>query len=400
MWRRRRTNQSVESSYGSRKAGGNVNRGGDLLPGVNADNFIFGLDSGAIVDEGMDISTLLDVKNTGLREDPGVLFLMETKLNSRRTNGIWQGLGFGDASIVDASGSAGVRSLAIKDSNHALIILDLLLDWERFRTPFRYLDAWTRDESCKVVIKEALAIVVHDIKSFRLVTRLKNIRRCLIKWNKTHFRMCKEKLQTSLCLPLDGGGLNFKKFEDVNLALVAKLGWMLAKGEDSLWIRVFKVKYWGNDVSLLWSLDTPKSLSFGARSIFATRDFIQTKPTMIGFDHFLWWVLDRIRSMAADLALAWAAQSDVGHSLNALNDFLLHGDHVVFVKAASKGLCSATVIVITDSDGVVVEAFSVRLEAKSPLEVETWALFHAVQRYKIHGWFNVNFASECQTLVL
>uniref|UniRef100_A0A803PPK4 Reverse transcriptase domain-containing protein n=1 Tax=Cannabis sativa TaxID=3483 RepID=A0A803PPK4_CANSA len=79
----------------------------------------------------------------------------------------------------------------------------------------------------------------------------------------------------SLCLPLDGSGLNFKKFEDVKLALVVKLGWMMAKGEDSLWISVFKAKYWGNDTSLFWSMDTPKSLSFGARTWILWLDWNQ-----------------------------------------------------------------------------------------------------------------------------
>uniref|UniRef100_A0A803NXT3 Reverse transcriptase domain-containing protein n=1 Tax=Cannabis sativa TaxID=3483 RepID=A0A803NXT3_CANSA len=59
-----------------------------------------------------------------------------------------------------------------------------------------YLDAWSRDEGCKAVIQQAWAIDVRGVRSFQLIARLDNTRRCLAKWNKTHFGMCKEKLKT------------------------------------------------------------------------------------------------------------------------------------------------------------------------------------------------------------
>ncbi|KAF4368664.1 hypothetical protein F8388_003365 [Cannabis sativa] len=251
------------------------------------------------------------------REDSDVLYLMETKVNSSRMNGIWRGLGFGGASVSDSRGTTGgvisvkpgvttvlfsnvlhgpnwyglfvygppiryarnefweertleilalshpwllvgdlnsilcqeekfggrvveendgqdlndfvgcygwsglglcceflhldralcdpqwlvsfpkvgVRSLAIKDSNHAPLVLDLLLDRERYRTLFQYLDAWSRDKTCKEVIKQAWAIEVCGSRSWQLVARLDNTRRCLSKWYKTHFGMCEEKLR-------------------------------------------------------------------------------------------------------------------------------------------------------------------------------------------------------------
>uniref|UniRef100_A0A803NS54 RNase H type-1 domain-containing protein n=1 Tax=Cannabis sativa TaxID=3483 RepID=A0A803NS54_CANSA len=73
------------------------------------------------------------------------------------------------------------------------------------------------------------------------------------------------------------------------------------------------------------------------------------------------------------------------------------GDHVVFIDAANKGLCSTAGIVITNSEGMVVEVFSVRFEAKFPLKAESWALFH---HCRIHDWSNVNFVSDCQISVL
>ncbi|XP_060974630.1 uncharacterized protein LOC133039721 [Cannabis sativa] len=111
----------------------------------------------------------------------------------------------------------------------------------------------------------------------------------------------------SLCLPLDRGGLNFKKFGDVNLALVAKLGWKLAKEEDSLWCKVFKAKYWGNREKAFWNSDLPRNASFGAKGIMATRDLIRNEACWVladGGKADLWaspWIpwLDWDKSRAA-----------------------------------------------------------------------------------------------------
>uniref|UniRef100_A0A803PPK5 RNase H type-1 domain-containing protein n=1 Tax=Cannabis sativa TaxID=3483 RepID=A0A803PPK5_CANSA len=103
--------------------------------------------------------------------------------------------------------------------------------------------------------------------------------------------------------------------------------------------------------------------------------------------------------MVADLAVAWDSQSGVDLGSNVFNDFLLQGDHVVFIDAATKGLSSAAGIVITNSEGKVVEAFSVCLEAKSP-----WKLRHGLSSMRCNVVYctagHVNFASDCQTLVL
>ncbi|KAH7533562.1 hypothetical protein FEM48_Zijuj04G0144400 [Ziziphus jujuba var. spinosa] len=49
-----------------------------------------------------------------------------------------------------------------------------------------------------------------------------------------------------LCQPKALGGLGFRKFKDFNLALLAKLGWKLAKGEESLWTQIIRAKYLRN----------------------------------------------------------------------------------------------------------------------------------------------------------
>ncbi|KAF4372978.1 hypothetical protein F8388_011005 [Cannabis sativa] len=52
-----------------------------------------------------------------------------------------------------------------------------------------------QDETCREVIEQAWAIELCDSRSWQLVARLDNTRRCLSKWNKTHFGMCEEKLR-------------------------------------------------------------------------------------------------------------------------------------------------------------------------------------------------------------
>jgi hypothetical protein len=55
----------------------------------------------------------------------------------------------------------------------------------------------------------------------------------------------------SLCLPKDQGGLGFCLMKDINLSLIAKLGWKLLTNHDSLWVSFFKAKYikYGNILS-------------------------------------------------------------------------------------------------------------------------------------------------------
>jgi hypothetical protein len=47
----------------------------------------------------------------------------------------------------------------------------------------------------------------------------------------------------SLCSPKALGGLGFKKMEDVNLALITKLGWKLLTSSTSMWVQQLQGKY-------------------------------------------------------------------------------------------------------------------------------------------------------------
>lgn len=44
-------------------------------------------------------------------------------------------------------------------------------------------------------------------------------------------------------MPKNMGGLGLRKMFEVNMALVAKLGWRLVESPDSLWVRITKSKY-------------------------------------------------------------------------------------------------------------------------------------------------------------
>ncbi|XP_060965319.1 uncharacterized protein LOC133034282 [Cannabis sativa] len=106
---------------------------------------------------------------------------------------------------------------------------------------------------------------------------------------------------------------------------------------------------------------------------------------------------NRIKSLVVDLNSVSTnhQEATLGHSTHTVMQGSLQGDFVVFVDVACKDLRSAAGIIITNSDSVLVEAFSVDLEANSPLEAEAWALLHAVQRCILH----VNFALDCQSFV-
>uniref|UniRef100_A0A803NV61 Reverse transcriptase domain-containing protein n=1 Tax=Cannabis sativa TaxID=3483 RepID=A0A803NV61_CANSA len=64
---------------------------------------------------------------------------------------------------------AGVKALPIRSSDHAPLVLDLLFDQDNYHKPFRFLDAWARDPTCKEdklkVIEKALLEVQQRVPS-------------------------------------------------------------------------------------------------------------------------------------------------------------------------------------------------------------------------------------------
>ena len=50
----------------------------------------------------------------------------------------------------------------------------------------------------------------------------------------------------NICQPKSQGGLGFRKFEDINTAMLCKLGWHMAAITRLLWVTILKDKYCGN----------------------------------------------------------------------------------------------------------------------------------------------------------
>uniref|UniRef100_A0A803QQH3 Uncharacterized protein n=1 Tax=Cannabis sativa TaxID=3483 RepID=A0A803QQH3_CANSA len=90
---------------------------------------------------------------------------------------------------------ARVQNLSIRHSDHAVILLDTHLDREVVRTPFWYLDAWSRDEGCRRVIEETLDVVIRGFHSFILCKKLRLTAKALSKWNVQLFGHCQTKLK-------------------------------------------------------------------------------------------------------------------------------------------------------------------------------------------------------------
>ncbi|KAF4362180.1 hypothetical protein G4B88_002319 [Cannabis sativa] len=219
----------------------------------------------------------------------------------------------GDPKWILSYPKAGVKVLTIRDSDHAPMLLDLYLENDSTHRPFRYLEAWIRDPSCYDVVKEAWTAVVRGCFSFQLISKLHRTKRALAKWNKEFFGMCKSKLDALEKLLLevqsrppslpntdnandslrssivDALGVRrmeaSEKFSEMNLALITKLGWALAKGGDAPWCQVLKAKYckWGSN---FWNATLPSNASWGARGIFASREFIRQESCwLVGNGH-------------------------------------------------------------------------------------------------------------------
>lgn len=53
-----------------------------------------------------------------------------------------------------------------------------------------------------------------------------------------------------ICSPKLSGGLGLRRFEDINVALLCKIGWWLVAGLDTLWSKALKAKYFPHSVNL------------------------------------------------------------------------------------------------------------------------------------------------------
>ncbi|PON97255.1 Ribonuclease H-like domain containing protein [Trema orientale] len=76
----------------------------------------------------------------------------------------------------------------------------------------------------------------------------------------------------AVCQPKALGGLGFRKFHDINRALIAKLGWSLQTEKDKLWIRALKDKYFRHSQFVQYR--PSKSSSWAWKGILKCKDII------------------------------------------------------------------------------------------------------------------------------
>ena len=76
-----------------------------------------------------------------------------------------------------------------------------------------------------------------------------------------------------ICLPKWAGGIDIRKTEDLNKALVAKLSWEVASNSEKKWVQIFRKKYVQHRNFM--KMQFPKFASWAAISIFKCRDVLR-----------------------------------------------------------------------------------------------------------------------------
>ena len=86
--------------------------------------------------------------------------------------------------------------------------------------------------------------------------------------------------------------MDFRNIQSFNLAIIAKQGWRLMQGKDSLLFRCFKVKYFPR-CGFLEVVDVPNS-SFVWKSILATKEILERGHCWkVGDRSTIWVIKDR-----------------------------------------------------------------------------------------------------------
>uniref|UniRef100_A0A803PB82 Reverse transcriptase domain-containing protein n=1 Tax=Cannabis sativa TaxID=3483 RepID=A0A803PB82_CANSA len=83
-------------------------------------------------------------------------------------------------------------------------------------------------------------------------------------------RFCALKSWGDLCQPKNCGGLGFRRFQDMNIALLSKLCWMVLQQKEKLWVNVLLGKYCSSVNA--WVVEKKDQDSMIWKSIIQTRD--------------------------------------------------------------------------------------------------------------------------------
>lgn len=93
-------------------------------------------------------------------------------------------------------GRAGVIHLLATRSNHAPILLWSILDHEKALRPFRFLEVWTHDPSCELVINEAWSEAQRNGRRISLTAKLFCTVKALKSWTRKFFKFYQSKIKS------------------------------------------------------------------------------------------------------------------------------------------------------------------------------------------------------------
>ena len=84
--------------------------------------------------------------------------------------------------------------LPIINSDNSPIIIDFYQESKKLFFPFRFFEAWSKEDSCRDTVLQAQKITISGCASFQLLCRLCSTRKALSFWNKRTFLNCNAKL--------------------------------------------------------------------------------------------------------------------------------------------------------------------------------------------------------------
>uniref|UniRef100_A0A803PQL8 Reverse transcriptase zinc-binding domain-containing protein n=1 Tax=Cannabis sativa TaxID=3483 RepID=A0A803PQL8_CANSA len=99
-------------------------------------------------------------------------------------------------------------------------------------------------------------------------------------------RFCALKSWGDLCQPKNCGGLGFRRFQDMNIALLSKLCWMVLQQKEKLWVNVLLGKYCSSVNA--WVVEKKDQDSMIWKSIIQTRDVCLKGVVIANGDTHLW----------------------------------------------------------------------------------------------------------------
>lgn len=129
-----------------------------------------------------------------------------------------------------------------------------------------------------VLIKSVVqAIPTYTMSTFRIPRKVCKEMDSAIKrfwWSSNNKSGCYLALKAwgDICQPKDQGGLDFRLFNDYNLALLSKLAWKMGSGEEALWSRMLRSKYLKGHT--FFEHKIPRGASKVWRSIIEARQLI------------------------------------------------------------------------------------------------------------------------------